>query len=430
MRVVLCPKACGTPGIQAFRMGEHLNSSCPSLYREPICPPCEPAGAPQIRMVPCPWGCGAEIEPSELPLCPAHTAVCPNGTKPCGNGCGVVFTQPFTAQDDADHGTVCPLRAVDCPNECGECGLTAATLTEHLDRHCPYLCVPCPLACGHEGLRAKDVQEHVEQACPNRAVQCCNNCSQPLTAAILEFHLSHECALRCDPCRLGCGVQRLLAKDHDAHTEGRAQSPGPCPYSNKTCKFGCGIVQLFLKDVDSHLTDECPLRPVLCPNGCMNKTRTSNTRVKACNLSQHLAEECPLRILQCCWHPTHAVVAEDLEKHERSLCPFREAPCPAGCGTIIKVIEESRHLDQFCPKRRTNCRMFCGTTIPLDKMQAHERDECPMRAVHCPNGCDMFPHKIRAKDLEKHLRVCPHRETNAEEPSQCPSRLVLPAART
>lgn len=127
-------------------------------------------------------------------------------------------------------------------------------------------------------------------------------------------------------------------------------------------------------------------------------------------MQQHLESLCPLRLTQCKWHGTHEVAMQELQKHELT-CPFRDITCINSCGAVYKVKEADSHLTKFCPNRLVECRLLCRESFPLSEHDHHEKTQCPMRAVFCPLGCNMFPIKIRAKNLEAHIRdECPHRE--------------------
>ena len=150
--------------------------------------------------------------------------------------------------------------------------------------------------------------------------------------------------------------------------------------------------------VETH-HDDCPYRPVQCPNQCTEAIRSKD-------LQQHLESECPNRVVECghCKQVgKHAYISTDhLED-----CPDLQIDCPnKGCQEKPKRRNVGAHCQQ-CPKETVSCeyaRIGC------------ERAACLREDMASHNESQMLGHLHLAMNELKTVRTL--LESRAEAPQK------------
>lgn len=119
----------------------------------------------------------------------------------------------------------------------------------------------------------------------------------------------------------------------------------------------------------------------------------------------HLANDCPMRIVQCstpgCMDTVRAGALQD---HKRLHCKAATRNAKLNKHIATKLTEE-------CPA--------CHERVPSRQMRIHAIEKCPMKMVNCPNNIHGCGERIKAAELEFHLRKrCEVRIDRAERASR------------
>lgn len=179
---------------------------------------------------------------------------------------------------------------------------------------------------------------------------------------------------------------------------------------------------------------------VSCPLGC-------GVRLYSYMKAAHVAEECECRYLACpngcscevmckelgyhtehdcvrrlvtCEHCQEMVIREDLAAHKTDTCIFRDAACThAGCDKRVLFKDLEMHL-RNCPHKLVLCPLICNTYVEEVQRENHVNNHCMNRRVACPLKCRnmiIFKHLAEHMEIVCSMRIitCPNCQISLEK---------------
>ena len=215
----------------------------------------------------------------------------------------------------------CPLIERGC-NRLG----TLKDCENHLDT-CGYVYVSCKLTCGVVLIR-NALEKHGKETCPQRVVKC-EHCKKDFKSYKLNEHLN-KCPKMKVPCDL-CDTQ-ITREDMPQHLT------HDCGMVQETCKLGCGV-KLTRNELKIHVKDTCVQRKITCKHCYIS--------LKLCDNSKHL-RECP-NVKVSCDLCNIEKYRKDMTEHLEDYCPEKMLECPFvkyKCMTQIKRKDMDNHLEQ------------------------------------------------------------------------------------
>lgn len=276
------------------------------------------------------------------------------------------------------------------------CGATVGldTREAHL-LDCPKRTIPCRLGCDIHDLWAKDREAHERTDCPKRLVHCTDaECKDVIIADELEHHLAHQCMKRIIPCPNGCG-KKLVFEKQDEHLD------NVCLRRRVACSHGCGQ-DIVYQEHTKHWEHHCGKREVVCPLGC-------GTHMRAEHLSLHESDECRLRKVQCKWGCDSVVYGYNQQEHETEVCEKREVRCANRCGITLVFDQFPQHNANHCVKRFVSCPLECSASVRFEDLPDHQANTCSKRRATCRLGCGLV--MLGASLAHHEERECPKRVT-------------------
>ncbi|KAG7387416.1 hypothetical protein PHYPSEUDO_014179 [Phytophthora pseudosyringae] len=320
-RTVVCE--CGE-SMTHQRLVQHAKTQCP------------------MRFVPCPLQCtlqamaqgNNDAEPQVFQLRwqevkPHVTGDCPHRNVRCRNGC---TTNDLVLKNRAQHETVaCLLRRVDCKWGCNETVL-ANTQAIHEREECEVRQQSCPNRCGRNNVPVLEMDHHVATSCSRRLILCPLGCGRRVPLHTMETHVAQDCrkrAVTCDRCQ-----QSLLEEDRVTHQNAQ------CPDRLTACGV-CGQTNLSHAQLSHHRKDECKMRLVTCKYQCFVKSLLAHEK------ERHETLECAFRPIWCPLGCGQVFVCNTLKRHQRA-CPMRFVVCGNGCGDELREKDRVDHEENYC----------------------------------------------------------------------------------
>jgi ankyrin repeat protein len=257
---------------------------------------------------------------------------------------------------------------------------------------------------------------------PPSYMPCCYGCGTRLPLKKKEAHEKNECPKRPVPCPQNCLITNLWAEEVESHLSICANRPTPCV-------LGCGKVMGLLSMPD-HIAKDCPHRPVQCEYGC-------GKELEFRHLVMHLKQWCPERPLECSFKCGVTIPAKDMKEHKRE-CENRIVRCRNQCGEEMPWNMRREHERTTCPERWVKCKWKDNGCegCRAKRQQEHEEDECPYRIINCECGETIQERHYREhRKSECQMRVVdcrsshciirfPFSQRDQHEKRECEYRLV------
>ncbi|GMF15630.1 unnamed protein product [Phytophthora lilii] len=320
-RMVLCE--CGESMIYQ-RHVLHAKSQCP------------------MRFVPCPLHCispkttdkSSEADPQIFQLrwqdVKAHvTEDCPHRYVRCRNGCTI---NDLLLKNRSQHETaVCLLRRVACKWSCKET-VFASSQAIHERDECELRQQSCPNRCGRNNVPVLEMDEHISTVCSRRLTLCSLGCGRRVPLHTLGVHQAQECRKRrvtCDRCQ-----QSLLEEERTGHENSQ------CPNRLTVCGL-CGQTNLSHAQLANHRREECKMRQVTCKYQCFVKLLLAHEK------ERHEMWECAFRPIWCPLGCGEVFICNTLKRHQRN-CPMRFVVCGNGCGEELREKDRADHELNYC----------------------------------------------------------------------------------
>jgi len=483
--------------LPARRKEHHLAHKCRA--RQVTCRDCG-QGMKQNEMtaheLECPenqWSCGCGFHGLKRDRAIHELHLCPDPLKPCLHGCGMSARAKLRkVHEDSE----CMFRLLEC-DECKD-KIQAFAYDSHREI-CSQRFVSC-LECGEEGIKAADLTNHLRTSCLQQisletSVQqeACPECHTLVQSDSLQQHLRDECQEKKQKvkCKHGCGASFSLPEEEEklnVHCEQQ------CPMVPWKCRCGA---QVLLFQRQAHL-QQCrtftqswehavrQLTRVLGKEdlelrmGKLIKKRKIRKEIALCALAENqgdvklaykklahrayyeeLKQASEIESIQhyvsskkrrAHGHGTRMAIPNpvmdfsgsslsakneaqpvhqtahldrnagsssfnerDNSHSEESLASF----CSNGCGASLghaSMEHRMEHENQLCPSKPWACQ--CGTKVPLSQRQAHLKG-CLTYVREWERAVRLLIATLSKEDLEKRLKVLVTRRKTRKEVALC-----------
>ena len=398
-------------------------------------------------------GCGTKMTREEMNQHLKYD--CSMVQETCKLGCGMKITRKYLRIHEKKN---CPQRFVKCDHcdteiqsyqlnihldkcpkmkvSCNLCGtkMTREEIELHLKHNCGMVQEMCRLGCGVE-LTRDELRIHEKENCTQRFVKCdhcdtevksyqlnihldkcpkmkvlCNLCGTKMTRLKMELHLTYDCGMVPETCKLGCGVELTRDKLRIHEKENCTQRQVKCDHCDeilKSCELNehldvcpkmevlcnlCGT-KMTREEIELHLKHNCGMVQEMCRLGCGVKLTRDELRI-------HKENNCPQRKVKCD-HCNTKIKSYQLNIH-LDKCPKMKVFCNL-CGTKMTREDLELHLKYHCGMVQEKCKLRCGVELTRDGLRIHEKENCTQRQVKC----DHCNKNLISYELNKHLKKCP-----------------------